>query len=182
MTEILDRRIGSLRPMLLGGFVAYAVAVPASAQTAARANDPVDAEIVVTATRSEERLVDVPADVTVKTLDTLRRDGFTFGTDEFRGVPGVSFRRGEGDGDEFPYVSIRGSNGTEGYLTLIDGMPFDLNEEGALGIVPYPALSRVEVVKGPASALYGRGALYGAVKLHYTRAHRRPDRHDRDRR
>jgi outer membrane receptor protein involved in Fe transport len=42
-------------------------------------------------------------------------------------------------------------------------MPFDLNEEGALGIVPYPALSRIEVVKGPASALYGRGALYGAV-------------------
>ncbi|KTR83739.1 hypothetical protein NS277_07150 [Novosphingobium barchaimii] len=42
-------------------------------------------------------------------------------------------------------------------------MPFDLNEEGALGIIPYPAVSRVEIVKGPASALYGRGALYGAV-------------------
>ncbi|MET0270107.1 MAG: TonB-dependent receptor [Sphingomonas sp.] len=120
-------------------------------------------DIVVTATRSREVLETVPADVTVKSIDVLRRDGFTFGTDEFRGVPGVSFRRGEGDGDEFPYVSIRGSNGTEGYLTLIDGMPFDLNEEGALGIVPYPAVSRVEIVKGPASALYGRGALYGAV-------------------
>lgn len=163
MTGISVWRARSLKPALVGGFVLCAFAAPAIGQTANKSNDDSDVEIVVTATRSEERLVDVPADVTVKTLDMLRRDGFTFGTDEFRGVPGVSFRRGEGDGDEFPYVSIRGSNGTEGYLTLIDGMPFDLNEEGALGIVPYPALSRLEMVKGPASALYGRGALYGAV-------------------
>ncbi len=163
MTEIADRRAGSPGLTLVSGLTACVLAMPSTAQTAGKATGDADPEIVVTATRSEERLVDVPADVTVKSLDTLRRDGFTFGTDEFRGVPGVSFRRGEGDGDEFPFVSIRGSNGTEGYLTLIDGMPFDLNEEGALGIVPYPALSRIEVVKGPASALYGRGALYGAV-------------------
>jgi outer membrane receptor protein involved in Fe transport len=92
-----------------GVYVVTGAPSPASAQEVA---DP-DArdEIVVTATRGERRLVDVPADVTVKDIDTLRRDGFTFGTDEFRGVPGVSFRRGEGDGDEFPYVSIRGSTG-----------------------------------------------------------------------
>lgn len=135
---------------------------------AALANDDVanvsNDTIVVTATRSEQSLVNVPADVTVKDVETLRRDGFTYGTEEFRGVPGVSFRRGEADGDEFPFVSIRGSNGTEGYLPLIDGIPFIGNdEEGVLNIVPYPALQRVEIVKGPVSALYGRGALYGAV-------------------
>ncbi|KQN36432.1 hypothetical protein ASG37_12495 [Sphingomonas sp. Leaf407] len=162
-------RIRLLRRLLASGTVAAIVGTTTPARAQAADKDDDRAEIVVTATRSEQRLVDVPADVTVKDIDTLRRNGFTFGTDEFRGVPGVSFRRGEGDGDEFPYVSIRGSNGTEGYLTLIDGMPFDLNEEGALGILPYPALSRVEVVKGPASALYGRGALYGAVN-YITRA------------
>lgn len=120
--------------------------------------------IVVTATRSEQSLVNVPADVTVKDFETLRRDGFTFGTEEFRGVPGVSVRRGEGDGDEYPFVSIRGSTGTEGYLPPIDGIPFiGDDEEGVLNIVPYPAVERVEIVKGPVSALYGRGALYGAV-------------------
>ncbi len=110
MTRIRGGHDRSLMPVLLGGIVACAVAMPAPAQTVASSTDDRDAEIVVTATRSAERLVDVPADVTVKTLDTLRRDGFTFGTDEFRGVPGVSFRRGEGDGDEFPYVSIRTNN------------------------------------------------------------------------
>lgn len=148
--------------MLRLSVAAVIVAVtPAHAQD--RPDEPGDT-IVVTATRSEQALTNVPADVTVKEIDELRRDGFTFGTDEFRGVPGVSFRRGEGDGDEFPFVSIRGSNGTDGYLTLIDGIPFVGNdEEGVLNVVPYSALQRVEIVKGPVSALYGRGALYGAV-------------------
>jgi len=121
-------------------------------------------EIVVTATRTERDLIDVPAAITVQNIEQLRRDGFTYGTDEFRGVPGVSFRRGEGDGDFFPFVSIRGSTGTEGFLTLIDGVPFvGIFEEPLLADVPYDALERVEIVKGPISALYGRGALYGAV-------------------
>lgn len=136
------------------------LAIPGAAAAQDATTDPSSETIVVTATRSEQALVNVPADVTVKDVETLRRDGFTYGTEEFRGVPGVSFRRGEGDGDEFPFVSIRGSTGTEGYLTLIDGIPFIGNdEEGILNIVPYPALERVEIVKGPVSALYGRGAL-----------------------
>lgn len=139
------------------------VAAPVAAQSVDDDTIEEDSTIVITATRTETRLRDVPADVTVQDFDMLRRDGFTYGTDEFRGVPGVSFRRGEGDGDVFPFVSIRGSTGVEGYLTLIDGLPFDLNEEGALQLIPYPATSRVEIVKGPVSTLYGRGALYGAV-------------------
>jgi outer membrane receptor protein involved in Fe transport len=120
--------------------------------------------VVVTATRREQRLEDVPASIAVQDVEALRRDGFTYGTDEFRGVPGVFFRRGEGDGDEFPFVSIRGSTGTEGYLAMIDGVPLmGVDEEPLLSQVPYDALERVEIVKGPVSALYGRGALYGAV-------------------
>jgi len=152
-----------MRHTLFAGALALVLPQPAIADVTADGEDPNDT-IVVTATRSEQKLRNVPADVSVKDIETLRRDGFTYGTDEFRGVPGVSFRRGEGDGDEFPFVSIRGSNGTEGYLTLFDGIPFVGNdEEGILNIVPYPALERVEVVKGPVSALYGRGALYGAI-------------------
>jgi outer membrane receptor protein involved in Fe transport len=121
-------------------------------------------QVVVTATRGERERQNVPAAVAVRNVEQLRNQGFTFGTDEFRGVPGVSFRRGEGDGDEFPFVSIRGSTGTEGYLTLVDGIPLvGIYEEGLLNQVPYDALDRIEVLKGPVSALYGRGALYGAV-------------------
>jgi outer membrane receptor protein involved in Fe transport len=121
-------------------------------------------EVVVTASRSERNLMEVPASVSSQSMDELRDHGFTYGSEEFRGIPGVFARRGEGDGDEFLFVSIRGSSGTEGYVALIDGVPFlGPDEEPLLNQVPYDALERVEVVKGPVSALYGRGGLHGAV-------------------
>ena len=120
--------------------------------------------IVVTATRTEQTLIDVPASIAVQDVGELRRNGFTFGTDEFRGVTGVFFRRGESGADEFPWVSFRGSTGTEGAVSLIDGIPFiGQFEELQLNEIPYDAIERIEIVKGPVSALYGRGALYGAV-------------------
>lgn len=61
-------------------------------------------------------------------------------------------------------MSFRGSLGTEGSLSLIDGVPIvGLYEETQLNEIPYDAIERIEIVKGPVSALYGRGALYGAT-------------------
>ncbi len=140
------------------------VSCPALAQSPDPQAETESSAIVVTATRGERALEEVPVSIAVQDLDELRQRGFVFGTDEFRGVPGVSFRRGEGDGDLFPFVSIRGSTGTDGYLALIDGIPFvGIFEEPLLTDVPYDAIERIEIVKGPLSALYGRGALYGAV-------------------
>lgn len=149
--------------------IALAHIVPAaSAQDAER----VEETIVVTATRTEEALITVPASIAVQKVDDLRRNGFTYGTDEYRGVTGVFFRRGEGDGDEFPFVSFRGSVGTEGSLSLVDGIPIvGLYEETQLNEIPYDAIEQIEIVKGPVSALYGRGALYGATN-YITRAPR----------
>ncbi len=129
-------------------------------------------EVVVTATRTEQSLLTVPASITVQDVLELRRNGFTFGSDEYRGVTGVFVRRGEGDADEFPFVSFRGSTGTEGSISLVDGIPFiGLFEEVQLNEIPYDAVERIEIVKGPVSALYGRGALYGATN-YITRAPR----------
>lgn len=124
----------------------------------------IEETIVVTATRGERALIDVPASIAVQDTQDLLRNGFTYGTDEHRGVTGVFFRRGEGDGDEFPFVSFRGSTGTEGSLSLIDGIPIiGLYEETQTNLIPYEAVDQIEIVKGPVSALYGRGALYGAT-------------------
>lgn len=130
-------------------------------------------EIVVTATRVAKPLLEVPASVTLQNVSELRKKGFNYGTDEFRGVPGVFFRRGEGDGEEFPFISIRGVTGNHGndtFLALIDGIPFvGPDEEVLLFEVPYPVVDSIEIVRGPVSALYGRGAIAGAVN-YQTRA------------
>lgn len=151
-------------------FVATSLAVGtlAHAQTAPTppASDRVE-ELVIIATRTEQPSLLVPAAVSTQDFSELRQEGFLYGTDEFRGVPGVYFRRGEGDGEEFPFLTIRGITGNHGndtFLALIDGIPFvGADEEVLLFEVPYTAVERMEVVRGPVSALYGRGAIAGAV-------------------
>ena len=122
---------------------------------------------MVTATRRAKPLLEVAASVTVQNTAALQAKGFIHGTDEFRGVPGVFFRRGEGDGEEFPFISIRGVTGNHGndtFLALVDGIPFvGPDEEVLLYEVPYGVVDTIEIVRGPVSALYGRGAIAGAV-------------------
>ncbi len=138
----------------------------AHAQSVSIDEESVD-EIVVTATRRATPILEVAASVTVQSVAELRARGFNYGTDEFRGVPGVFFRRGEGDGEEFPFISIRGVTGNHGndtFLALIDGIPFvGPDEEVLLFEVPYTVVDDIEIVRGPVSALYGRGAIAGAV-------------------
>lgn len=152
------------------GFALIAAGVvTASAPAYAQETENADEEdtIVVTATRTEKPLLETPAAVTVQNLDALREIGFTYGTDEFRGVPGIFFRRGEGDGEEFPFITVRGvtsNNGQDTFLALIDGIPFiGPDEEVLLTEIPYGSVENVEIVRGPVSALYGRGATAGAV-------------------
>lgn len=157
-----SKALSAAYALIAAGVVAVS---PAQAQETENADD--QDIIVVTATRTEKLLLETPAAITVQNIDTLRELGFTYGTDEFRGVPGIFFRRGEGDGDEFPFVTIRGVTGNHGndtFLALIDGIPFvGPDEEVLLTEIPYGSVENVEIVRGPVSALYGRGAIAGAV-------------------
>ena len=157
---------------VIGGVAAASVAalMPinlALAQSAGAVEADEIVEIVVTATRDEKPLLEVPASITVQSTAELRQKGFVVGTDEFRGVPGVFVRRGGGDNDEFPLISIRGVTGDHGndtFLAMIDGVPFvGPDEEVLLYEVPYGVIDSIEVVRGPVSALYGRGGIAGAV-------------------
>lgn len=75
------------------------------------------------------------------------------------------------------YVGIRG-NLSEGYpknvQVLIDGVPFNNALRGAIDLdnlpVPLAMIERIEIVRGPASALYGAGAVGGAIAIHTMKA------------
>ncbi len=124
-------------------------------------------EIVVTATRDERALLDVPASVSVESMQALRDRGFFVAADELRAQPGLFFRRGEGDNDDFLSINVRGVTGNHGndtFLALIDGVPFiAADEEVLMNDIPYAAVEEVEIVRGPVSALYGRGGIAGAI-------------------
>ena len=117
-------------------------------------------EIIVTARKREENLQDVPLTVSAFTDSALEERGITSLQDIADFTPGFDFAQAFGRNDFRPV--IRGQANILGRANaglFIDGI---IVEEGNAS-VPLAALERVEVVKGPQSALYGRSTLAGAV-------------------
>jgi len=128
-------------------------------------------ETVVTGTRQQAAVNHVPADVSVITAEDLRLPGIIGYQEALRDVPGVKINARQSGDIATPGVEVRGleSNPTSGgnVLVLLDGIPQRRLSFGGpyVGALPYDALTRMELVKGPESSVYGRGAMSGALQL-----------------
>jgi iron complex outermembrane recepter protein len=123
-------------------------------------------EIVVTARRTEETLQDTPVAVSVVTADAIAEKGLTSIDDFARQSTGISFSQAFGRFTDRPV--IRGASnvlanvqfGVEtGAAYFVDGVYF----QGDLQSFDPNEIQRVEIVKGPQSALYGRNTYAGAI-------------------
>jgi outer membrane receptor for ferrienterochelin and colicins len=120
--------------------------------------------VVVTATKTERSLRDVPTSVSVmRAQDIERRNVFTI-DEVLRKIPGVHFNLSQ--------INIRGSSGySHGagtrVLLLVDGVPMLSGDSGEITweLIPVDQVERVEVVKGAGSSLYGSSALGGVVNI-----------------
>jgi outer membrane receptor for ferrienterochelin and colicins len=129
------------------------------------AQAPVQAEqVVVTASRREQSLRDVPVSVSTVTSKMIA-DRLSVNLDDaLRYVPGVNMMSDQ--------VNIRGSTGySRGVgsrvLILIDGLPYITGDTGEINWETFPMfqIDRIEVVKGAGSALYGSSALGGVINV-----------------
>lgn len=172
-----------VRPACAGLAMAFAMltAGQASAQDAdglwwvERAN-----QITVTATRSEMHVADVPATVTVLTADQMSDNMVEDIKDLVRFEPGVSVKRSPsrftaaGSGNDARAgntgFNIRGLDGNR-VLIQVDGIrlpdafSFGGQSAGRGDYVDLGLLKSVEILRGPASALYGSDGLAGAVSF-----------------
>jgi iron complex outermembrane recepter protein len=123
-------------------------------------------EIVVTARRTEESLQDTPVAVSVVTADEISEKGLTSIDDFARQSTGISFSQAFGRFTDRPV--IRGASnvlanvqfGVEtGAAYFVDGVYY----QGDLQSFDPNEIARVEIVKGPQSALYGRNTYAGAI-------------------
>jgi outer membrane receptor protein involved in Fe transport len=126
-------------------------------------------EIVVTAQKREQRLMDVPIPVSVVDAQSLLESNQTQLREYFNQIPGLSLAQASGGSS---IVSIRGittglnQNPTVGFT--LDDIPLGASTRGGGGgLVPEinPAdLARLEVLKGPQGTLYGASSMGGLIR------------------
>jgi outer membrane receptor protein involved in Fe transport len=163
------RRKHTLSLSLSGAVLALAIAMPAHADDQPDANNGTGTgagDIVVTAQKKSERLIDVPLAISAISADTMTTQALNRLSDIYNRVPGLQY-----SGQRVANISLRGI--TTGGATsptvalLVDDVQFG-GTTGA-GQPPLPdfdasALSRVEVLRGPQGTLYGASSLGGLIK------------------
>jgi len=123
-------------------------------------------EVVVTATRVEQSQANVLADVTLIEADAIERSGAVSLADVLVQVPGVEMTRNGGPlGTTSLY--LRGGN-TNHTVVMIDGIRLD-TQNGSGGAtcqsIPAQQIERIEILRGPAAAIYGSDAIAGVIQV-----------------
>lgn len=127
-------------------------------------------EVVVTATKREERAQDVPMSIAVIGNQEIERRGLISMADYLRTVPGVSLTAtGAGNNSIImrgvsasPQTFDRGAKATVGYY--LNDIPLAGYTFRGGADVKLVDLERVEVIRGPQGTLYGSGSLGGTVR------------------
>jgi outer membrane receptor protein involved in Fe transport len=162
--------------LLLGLIILLPLALPAAAQQAGDeeatqeddAADTVEDVIVVTASRTEQRLNEVPAAMSVldeRALEELPADDYG---DYLRNVPGLNVSQISARDIQITGRTASGSLSTS-ELVLLDGRTLYLDFFGFVmwDYVPMDTkeIKQIEVVRGPGSAVWGANAMSGVINL-----------------
>jgi len=128
-------------------------------------------EIVVSATRVERAVRDLSATVSVVTREDIEAENTNSCTDILGSLPGV-FVNKTGDFGRAD-VDIRGlGDRGRSVMVLTDGRPVKMGLYGCTvtHTLPLNNVERIEVVRGPASVLYGSDAMGGVINIITRRA------------
>ena len=170
-----------MRLRFLAAGLVLALALPASAQQPAaqqpapadQAQDPdhpvsFEEQIVVTASRTDQQLVNAPASVSVITNETIQNTPATNMGDLLRAVPGINISQLTARDVN---ITTRGATSTlaTSQLALVDGRSVYLDFFGMVmwDLVPTnpTEIKQIEVIRGPASAVWGANAMTGVVNV-----------------
>ena len=156
------------QPTALVGAIALAMgfSTSVSAQDSSNVVNASLETLVVTASRSEEKIENVPARISVINQNTIEKNPALNLSDLIQQDPSVYVKQSGGMGQ----ISEIGLRGTKAVHTLVLKDGARLNSQNELGPL-YPAfldtsdVQQIEILKGPASVQYGSDAIGGVVQL-----------------
>lgn len=124
-------------------------------------------EVVVTATKTEKDLNDVTQAVSVITREEIKKTGATDVAGAIQNVTSVHIA-GFGTPGSVESLNIRGASSAQ-VLVLLNGMRMNSSRDGGFDLSMIPVsvedIERIEIVRGPGSALYGSDAVGGVVNI-----------------
>lgn len=126
---------------------------------------PALSETVVTANRTPQALSELVGDVSVVDRQAIERSGATGVADVLARLPGIEISRNGGVGNTTSQF-IRGAE-TRFTAVYLDGVRIDSQSTGGAGWegIPLSQIDRIEVLRGPAAAVYGSDAIGGVIQL-----------------
>lgn len=123
-------------------------------------------EIIVTATKREQRIIDVPLAITAIGGDEIEERGALTIKDLQYSVPGLNIQELSGGAAQ---VTLRGIN--PGFGTglpivgvYVDEVGISVDQQQRFGSFPLADLERIEVLRGPQGTLYGQGSVAGTIR------------------
>jgi iron complex outermembrane recepter protein len=123
--------------------------------------------IVVSATKTAEKIEDVPVSISVIEGKDLTDSGNRVIQDALHLIPGIALNDVSGNGSK-TMITMRGmpNSNSQYILVLLDGVPQNTPSDVVRwGNIPMENVERVEVIKGPASTLYGMNAMGGVINI-----------------
>jgi iron complex outermembrane recepter protein len=126
-------------------------------------------EVLVSASRSENRLDEIPGRINLISSDRINLLGTQTIDEQLKFVPGVHVSRSFGIFSHRSSVTMRGLSGNEQARTLVllDDIPYNKADGGSVNwnLISTMPIQRIEVVKGPGSALFGGNAMGGIINV-----------------
>ena len=161
---------GLILPLSAEAAEAEAAATTTKAEESSASETPAYTmgEVVVTATRTEKREVDVPMATEVITEEDIKESGAKNAAEALQKINGLEYGAfgpiGAAMGTMSNEINIRGvDNGT---LVLVNGNPISQRQKiYNLQAISADAIEKIEVVKGGGSILYGSEAMGGVVNI-----------------
>ncbi|MEQ1487478.1 MAG: TonB-dependent receptor [Methylotenera sp.] len=127
---------------------------------------PVDLDsMVITASRVSQAHENVLADITIIDQAEIERAGAGSMTDLLQSQPGVQINANGGAG-KASSVYLRGSN-SDHLIVLVDGLRINSATLGTTSFenIPLSQVEKIEILRGPASSLYGADAIGGVIQI-----------------
>ncbi len=158
-----------MKKTTLASLVGLLFAVPTYANEAVHTDD-----VVVTASRIPQSRENLVADVSVIDREDIEQAGLSTLVELLRTQPGVEIESNGGFGAT-SNVHLRGTS-SQSVVILVDGMRMGSATNGttALEQISPKQIDRIEIVRGPASSLYGSEAIGGVIQIFTRRGTDKP--------